>query len=377
MPSYTTKRRRSNQRNAARIKKSVSRDRRHLLHWAVRGTHADYEKLRAHAKKVRHRVPSYIDEATVESIATQGSRRHLAENVHKGGFLDGLAWLIDQVPGGNWTWIKQAAQGALKPFRGDSINEEDELYALLLDQAYKDEPKDTMGQWIRNEDLGSDYVQVYDNVDGHRYVAVRGTKVHGTWGELGTDLGHDAGLAVGMDPANLVGKELQRILDNTRPGTIVDIGGHSLGTSLIAKAYDENSDLQDRIRQTFLFNPVFSPLAHSNVTDKYESDERVRWFIDLLDLVSIGDLGSAGPANAVYRTNFSWNPIGPHDLTAWAGDYQIPDVVNQKAKEFDVADLGVDQPSNESSGGGMEQAFGAGGFLDFGSENWDASTFGL
>ena len=89
MPSYTTKRRRSIQRNAARIKKSVSRDRRHLLHWAVRGTHADYEKLRTHAKKVRHRVPSYIDEATVESIATQGSRRHLAENVHKGGFLDG------------------------------------------------------------------------------------------------------------------------------------------------------------------------------------------------------------------------------------------------------------------------------------------------
>ena len=62
MPSYTTKRRRSRQRNAARIKKSVSRDRRQLLHWSAKGTHQDYEKLRNHAKKVVHRTPSYIDQ---------------------------------------------------------------------------------------------------------------------------------------------------------------------------------------------------------------------------------------------------------------------------------------------------------------------------
>ena len=79
---------------------------------------------------------------------------------------------------------------------------------MMLDQAYKDEPKANMGQWSLVSDLGSDYVQVYDNVDGHRYIAVRGTKLHGSWQELGTDLGHDAGLAVGLDPANLVGDEL-------------------------------------------------------------------------------------------------------------------------------------------------------------------------
>ena len=174
MPRYTSKRRRSVQRNVARIKKSVSRDRRRMLHWAARGTHADYDKLRKHAKKVVDRTPSYVDAAHVQDIADKGSRRHLAERVHDSSFLDSLAWLIDQVPGGSWNWIKQAAQGALKPFRGDDINEQDEVYALLLDQAYKDDPKDHMGQWVRVPELGSDYVQVFDSPDQHRYVAVRG-----------------------------------------------------------------------------------------------------------------------------------------------------------------------------------------------------------
>ena len=89
MPSYTTKRRRSRQRNVARIKKSVSRDRRQLLHWAARGTHQDYEELRAHAKKVVHRTPSYIDQDVVTDIAENASRRMLAENVHESGRLPG------------------------------------------------------------------------------------------------------------------------------------------------------------------------------------------------------------------------------------------------------------------------------------------------
>ena len=375
MPKYTSRRRRSIQRNHERIRGSVPRDKRHLLHWAARGTHDDYDKLRAHAKRVRGRVPSYIDQGAIDTIAESGSRRSLAENVNESSFLDGLAWLIDQVPSGGWGWIKDLAQGALKPFRGDSINEEDETYAMMLHQAYQDAPKDTMGQWTLVPELGSDYVQVYDNIDGHRYIAVRGTKIHGTWDELGADLGHDAGLAVGLDPSNLVGGEMQRVLDHTNPGVVVDVGGHSLGTSLISKAYDDNGELQDRIRQTFMYNPVFSPLAPRNVTDKFEQDERVRWFIDLLDPVSLGDLGRQGPKNAVYRTNFSWNPVGVHSLTAWGEGTDMPgkeDVAPQLPKETDVS-VGDELPTK-----GLEQAFGPSGtLLDFGTDNWEASAFGL
>ena len=79
---------------------------------------------------------------------------------------------------------------------------------------------------------------------------------------------------------------------------------------MVAKAYDDNGELQDRIRQTYMYNPVFSPIAPRNVTDKFEQDERVRWFP-----VSLGDLGREGPKNAVYRTNFSWTNGGAHGTT--------------------------------------------------------------
>ena len=186
------------------------------------------------------------------------------------------------------------------------------------------------------------------------------------------------GLAVGLNPSNIVGEELQRVLDHTTPGVVVDVGGHSLGTSLIAKAYDDNGELQDRIRQTFMYNPVFSPIAPRNVTDKYEQDERVRWFIDLLDPVSLGDLGGQGPKNAVYRTTFSWNPMAVHSLTAWGEGTDKSgkqDVAPQLPKETDVpvGDDNSDLPTK-----GLEQALGSSGtLLDFGTDNWEASAFGL
>ena len=180
---------------------------------------------------------------------------------------------------------------------------------------------------------------------------------------------------MGGNTDDLLSAELRRILDGTTPGTVVDVGAHSLGTSLVATAYQTDDSLQDRVRQTYWYNPVFSPFAAldgGNVTDKYEADERVRWFIDLLDPVSLGDLGSAGPKNAVYRTNFSWNPIGPHSLTAWAGDYIPEDVTPNQEKENVVAQQRDEVPTQ-----GMGDAFGAGGLLDFGTDNWDAAAFGL
>ena len=330
----------------------MPRDRRHLLHWAAKGTHDDYDKLRRHAKKVQHRVPSYIDSKHVGAIAEQGSRRHLAENVHESTFLDGLAWLIDQVPGGRWSWAKNLTQGALKPFRGDAITEEDELYALLIDQAYKDEPRDAMGQWTRNPELGSDYVQVYDNVDGHRYIAVRGTKLHGPgarrrgepdWRRAAADPRRDPaghrrgrGWALALDQPHRQGVRRQQRAAGPDPADL---------------------HVQPRLQ------PRGAP---------QRADERVRWFIDLLDPVSLGDMGSAGPKNAVYRTTFGWNPIGPHSLTAWAGEVAAKDVTPTQEKENVVSQQRDEVPTQ-----GMGDAFGDGGLLDFGTDNWDAAAFGL
>ena len=133
------------------------------------------------------------------------------------------------------------------------------------------------------------------------------------------DLGEDALIGFEGRPHNLIGDEIKRVLDNTDPGRTVDVGGHSLGTSLILTAFDNDDSLQDRVHQTYLYNPAMSPLAlRKNVTQLYEDDDRVRYFIDLLDPVSVGGIGSKGPKNAVYRTSYH-NPLHSHQLTQWGG----------------------------------------------------------
>ena len=128
-----------------------------------------------------------------------------------------------------------------------------------------------------------------------------------------------------------------------------------MGTSLVAKAFDDNADLHDRIRQTYWYNPVFSVLANNNITEKFEKDDRVRYFIDLLDPVSLGELGSAGPRNVVYRSRFSWSDLlAPHKLDQW---------------EKDQGQLPNDPVANTSA----DQALDDGFLLDFG-QDWDAAA---
>ena len=61
------------------------------------------------------------------------------------------------------------------------------------------------------------------------------------------------------------------------------------------------------------------------MTADFEKDDRVRYFIDLTDPVSVGGLGSKGPKNVVYRNNFGaiGNPLSSHYLTQWGGDSML------------------------------------------------------
>ena len=373
MPRYTSKKKRGQKRNRERIRHAIPRDRRHLLQWAVQGTDANYEKLRKHAAGLLDQVPSYIDKDVVESIASGASREALVDGVlkekkKKAGtwFTDGLSWLIDQIPndwGEGANWIKDIGQAALKPYRGTNMTEEDEVYAQLVNQSYKGNKPEEVGDWTRVPEFDSEYMNVWDNVDGHRFIGVRGTEMHLD------DLEEDAEL-IGMGHADdVLSGELRNILDNTKPGTNIDVGAHSLGTSLVAGAYEADSSLQDRIRQTYWYNPVFTPFA-ANVTDKYEADERVRYFIDLTDLVSIGDLGSKGPENVVYRTKWSFNPLAPHHLSQWFGNVELEEQ-EQTPPVFDVV-----EPSDEFPQKGLEAAMGPGVLLDFG-DTYDPISLGF
>ena len=101
----------------------------------------------------------------------------------------------------------------------------------LVNEAYKDQEERpaSFEHWTRQPEFDSNYVTVYDNEDGHRFIAVRGTKLNLK------DLGEDVLIGMEGRPRNLVGAELRKVLDHTEPGRTVDVGGHSLGTSLILR----------------------------------------------------------------------------------------------------------------------------------------------
>ena len=317
MPRYRSRSKSRAAREKKRVRAQVPRDKRKLSHWAVRGSHKDYQKLREHATKLAPDRPSYVTDEALQ-LLQNADRRSMLEATHKRDnhwFTDGLAWLLDQVPrGAGVDWLKGLGQAGLKPFRGDHLTEVDEQYARLVNEAYKkSEERDARFEhWNHQKEFDSNYVTVYDNDDGDRFIAVRGTKMNVQ------DLAEDAIIGFEGRPQNLIGDELKRVLDHTEPGRTVDIGGHSLGTSLILTAFDNDDTLQNRVHQTYLYNPAMSPIAQENVTQDYESDDRVRYFIDLLDPVSVGGIGSKGPKNVVYRTSYH-NPLESHKLTQWGG----------------------------------------------------------
>ena len=98
--------------------------------------------------------------------------------MHK--LTDALSWLFSQGQGGKdapLPWFGALPQYALKPFKGENISEEDEQYARVLSAGYKEVGKreNVALGWRRVPKWDSQYVSVWDNPDGHRYIAVRGT----------------------------------------------------------------------------------------------------------------------------------------------------------------------------------------------------------
>ena len=198
-----------------------------------------------------------------------------------------------------FNWLKNLGQVALKPFRG-ALSEVDEQFARLIEESYyRDERPETFEGWTRQKDFDSNYVTVYDNEDGHRFVSVRGTKFNVQ------DLAQDAIITYSGKPQDLISKELRKVLDHTEPGRTVDVGAHSLGGSLVLTAFDNDSTLQDRVHQTYLYNPAMSPF-----TNKNDSKVRVRRQALLhrpAGPVSVATAWKRGP-NVVYRTSFK-NPF--------------------------------------------------------------------
>ena len=225
MPSYRTRTKKAKKKKRVVPKKrgKFTRDPRKLLRWAAQGSHQDYEQLRALAKKARDSVPSYIEQAAYDKLQSVDRTRMLSEmitetqqneqhNISGGFFNDALSWLLDKVPLGNWLWPVGAAQGALKAHKGDSINEVDEEYARLVGASYEDSRPYTLDHWRRQTQFDSEYISVWDNLDGHRLIAVRGTAGP-------QDIGQDILVGLTGHSTDRIGAELRQILDATPEDT--------------------------------------------------------------------------------------------------------------------------------------------------------------
>ena len=313
MPRYRSRSRTRKDREKKRIRMQVPRDRRKLAHWAVRGTHEDYKKLHHHAIRLAPQKPNYVSGDTMRLLQT-ADRRRLVEATHQRdnhGTLDGLAWLLDKVPWGNWIWPVSAAQSVINAQKGDSLNEVDELYARLVGATYGriDGRPFVLDHWRRQTQFDGAYISVWDNPDGHRVICIRGT-------EGGIDIAQDALIALIGTSTDAVGSQLLSILAATPESVVVDLAAHSLGTSLALAAYGGSGSTFDRIHESYLYNPAYSPLVRGTA-DAYERDSSVRYFINLNDAVSMGSYGHRAPSNVVFRSEGS--VLTAHKLAQWQG----------------------------------------------------------
>jgi len=227
-------------------------------------------------------------------------------------------WVLDKIPWGNWLWPVSAAQSAINSQKGDGLNEVDEQYARLVGATYGglDNRPYVIDHWKRQVAFDSEYVSVWDNPDGHRLIAVRGTE------GSADDIAEDILVGFTGNATNRLGGELLQILAATPQGTVVDLASHSLGTSLALESYS-NGTIYNKIHETYLFNPAYSPFMRGK-TDAYEKDSSVRYFINVRDVVSMGGSAHKAPRNAVYRSE--GNIATSHNLAQWQGAsaYQDP-----------------------------------------------------
>ena len=84
MPRYRSRSRTRAAKEKKRIRAQVPRDRRQLGHWAVRGTHKDYEHLRRHARRLAEEgdVPSYVSQTALNLL--QDADREILPRPHCG-----------------------------------------------------------------------------------------------------------------------------------------------------------------------------------------------------------------------------------------------------------------------------------------------------
>jgi hypothetical protein len=205
-------------------------------------------------------------------------------------------------------------------FHGNAISDHTRLVASAINQSYvldETQRADYVGDLVRDQSLSSEFIDVWN--DPHReppytLITVRGSATTQDFAVDDTQI-----LASGNIQSNRIGPELARIL-NKYEDTHVEIAGHSLGTTLIAKALSENG-LEGKIDQIDFFNPASTPL-HSSIVNEFGGDPKSHFYMNMSDLVSFGQLMDDTPVNLTMNGP-KLSPLDAHSITQWMGDAEI------------------------------------------------------
>jgi hypothetical protein len=218
------------------------------------------------------------------------------------------------------------------------LTDEDQFMAKVLKAGYEVQGSrvQRVNGFERVAQFDSNYVSVWDDVDGgkrKRIIIVRGTK-----GLSMADWYQNAHIALTGRPQDLVSEELVNILKLTVKGTNVRVAGHSLGSSLITRAYNKKPEIFPRISKTFLFNPPYSALGMGSTKD-YEKKTNVRYLLNPGDVVST--MRNAPTNFVMHELICVLCTLKNHSLDQW-----LPDKMTEKQKEikeFVVEQMGADE----------------------------------
>merc|ERR1711964_958269 len=246
---------------------------------------------------------------------------------------------------------KQSAMGAIcckcsqiPPIKGMPEDLRSKVYSYLLLREYAGRSKVVMNPYLlpklsykRVPEFDSNYISVWDGPDPSdaskqvRVIACRGTEIR--WSHplrSLRDVHEDVKTYLKGFPDDLIHNEMSRIIKATPKDMVIDVCAHSLGTCLVLETYMKNLKVEDRVRRTYLFNPVYTPFHHSGKTSEvsrlFEDNQDCRWSLNTADIVSVEGqdkmLGGRWPKNVTL--NVGREPpllhIGRnHHISQWTG----------------------------------------------------------
>lgn len=95
----------------------------------------------------------------------------------------------------------------------------------------------------------------------------------------------------------------------------MEVASHSLGTSLVARALDEDTQLAQKVDKIDFFNPASTPLTNSIVSE-FGSDDKANFYMTMSDFVGWGTMMDTKPKNLV-MLGPKLNPADSHGLDQW------------------------------------------------------------